>query len=163
MTALERLELSRARLREALAPPPAAPPVSPGHGFGASLLQRVKALPAAGPVIDSVAAWWSQHPLRAWVALAGGASTAVAQPLARRNPVTLVLTAALVGAVFAWSRPWRWALKPVLFAGLAPQLAARVAKALPIESWIGLLASTSPRQPVQGAFDFPPASSNPRP
>lgn len=163
MTALERLEVSRARLREALAPPPALPPVSPGHGVGASLLQRLKALPAAGPVIDSVVGWWSQHPLRSWVSLAGGASNAVVEPLAKRNPVTLVLTAALVGAAFAWSRPWRWALKPVLFAGLAPQLAARLAAALPIESWIGLLASASPRKPAQAAFDFPPAGLNRRP
>ncbi|MDE2093202.1 MAG: hypothetical protein KGI87_05045 [Burkholderiales bacterium] len=163
MTTLERLELSRARLREALAPPPVAPSLSPGHGIGASMLQRLKALPTAGPVIDSVVGWWSLHPLRAWVALAGGASNAVVKPLARRSPLTLVLTAALVGAVFARSRPWRWALKPVLFAGLAPQLAARVAKALPIESWVALLASAPPRQPAQAAFDFPPAGSTPRP
>ncbi|HEY8707822.1 MAG TPA: hypothetical protein VIM34_07465 [Burkholderiaceae bacterium] len=164
MNASDRLEMSRARLRAALTPPPASPsPQDPARGgVAASWLQRLKTLPVAGPVIHSVTGWWSQHPLRAWVALATGASKAAVEPIAQRKPYTLVLSAALFGAAFAWSRPWRWALKPVLFAGLAPQLASRVAAALPIESWIALLASASPRRPVQAAFDFPTADSNNR-
>lgn len=156
--------MSRARLRAALTPAPASPSLHDhAGGAAASWLRRLKTLPAASPVIHSVMGWWSQHPLRAWVALATGASRAAVEPLAQRKPYTLVLTAALFGAAFAWSRPWRWALKPVLFAGLAPQLAARVAAALPIESWIALLASASERRPVQAAFDFPPTSPNNRP
>ena len=159
MNATLRLETSRARLREALAPP--QPPPRPQRDTdSASLLQRLKALPAARLVIDGVSGWWSNHPLRAWVMLGAGASNAAVSPLAQRSPIALVLATGVLGAALAWSRPWRWALKPVLFAGLVPQLAARVAAALPIESWIALLASVPPRRPVQAAFDFPTPGPN---
>ena len=52
-----------------------------------------------------------------------------------------VLVAAAVGALLVWSRPWRWALRPALLAGLAPQFASRVVAKLPIESWMTLLDS----------------------
>jgi hypothetical protein len=80
--------------------------------------------------------------MRPLVHVASEASNAVVRPIAQHNPVALVVAAGLVGAVFAWSRPWRWALKPALFAGLLPQLVSRVVANLPLESWLAVLGST---------------------
>jgi hypothetical protein len=140
MTALERLESSRGRLRLAMLPPP--PSASDSRPAGSSSwLQRLKGLPLVGLVVDALSGWWMQHPLRPMFSVAAQASGAVAKPLAQRHPVALVLAAGLVGAALAWARPWRWALKSALFAGLAPQLASRIASKLPIESWMTLLGT----------------------
>jgi hypothetical protein len=44
------------------------------------------------------------------------------RPTARRHPLGLVAGAVLVGGLLAWSRPWRWDFRPVLFNGLCQQL-----------------------------------------
>ena len=99
-------------------------------------------MPTVRLVIDTLRGWWVQHPLHAVALVAGEASNAVAKPLAQRHPLGIVLAAALIGAALAWSRPWRWILKPALFAGLLPQLVSRVVTTLPIESWVNVLNST---------------------
>ncbi len=138
LNAVARLELSRARLRAALAPPPA--PVS--HSDPQSWLHRLERLPVVSAVIESVRGWWDQHPLSTMAVVAGEASTAIATPVAQRHPFALVLIAAVVGAALAWRRPWRWFLQPALFAGLVPRIVARVVRRLPIDSWMTVLDST---------------------
>lgn len=141
--ALERVGLSRARLRRAMQPPPAPTPTHarmPGP-FDA-WLQRLRALPLIAEMTDSVAAWWAQHPLRPVSQVAGEASNAVVRPLAQRHPLLLVLAAGLLGAGLAWSRPWRWMVRSALFAGLVPQFAARVVARLPLDSWLAMLSTT---------------------
>lgn len=139
MTAAERIEFSRARLRAAMSPPPApAAGTEPGQ---ASWLQRFKQLPVISLVLESFDAWWTNHPLHAAGQVAAQASSAVVRPVARRHPLALVLVAGAVGALLVWSRPWRWALRPALLAGLAPQFASRVVANLPIESWMTLLGA----------------------
>jgi hypothetical protein len=101
-------------------------------------MSRIKTISA---VAESVKAWWANHPLRPVASVAVEASDAVIQPLAERHPLALVGVAALAGASLVWSRPWRWALRSALFAGLVPQLAGRVVSSLPIESWINVLSS----------------------
>jgi hypothetical protein len=54
--------------------------------------------------------------------LAFNTAQAVVQPLAKTHPVALVTVAFVVGGLLAWRRPWRWILRPALFAGLLPQL-----------------------------------------
>ena len=105
-------------------------------------LESLKHQPAVAIVIETLQSWWSRHPLRAVAQVASEATNAVARPIARHNPVSLVVCAGVVGAVLAWSRPWRWALKPALFAGLMPQLISRVITQLPLESWLAVLGST---------------------
>jgi hypothetical protein len=145
-TSVQRLELSRARLRHAMLPPPALP--GDEHITGAlAWLERIKQQPAIAILIDTLQGWWSRHPLRAAVHVASEAGNAVAKPIAQHNPIALVALACVAGAVLAWSRPWRWALKPALFAGLMPQLVSRVVANLPLESWLAVLTQTPTAAP----------------
>jgi hypothetical protein len=141
MNAVERIELSRARLRHAMQPPPALQTSVAATG-PLAWLERIRDQPSIAVIIDTLQNWWSRHPMRPLVHVASEASNAVVRPIAQHNPVALVVAAGLVGAVFAWSRPWRWALKPALFAGLLPQLVSRVVANLPLESWLAVLGST---------------------
>ena len=149
--AIERLALSRERLRSTMMP---APPKSSAHasGFGsadgsltANLAERLKELPGAAMVIDAVQTWWSHHPLRTATLVAGEASRKFAAPLAERNPFALILGAVVAGALVAWTRPWRWILRPALFAGLLPAVASRFMRQLPLESWLRMFASVTAR------------------
>ena len=139
MTACERIEFSRARLRAAMSPPPA--PAAGSESPTSSWVQRLKQLPIVSLVVDSFNAWWAGHPLHAAGEVAAQASSAVIRPVARRHPFTLVLVAGAIGALLAWSRPWRWAFRPALLAGLAPQFVSRVVANLPIESWMTVLGA----------------------
>lgn len=145
--ALARIEASRERLRLAMLPPPPKA-ADPGAPRPASLLHRLSALPLVNAVIESVTSWWVHHPLRPVAQIAGEASNAVVRPIAQRNPLLLVLAASVIGAALAWTRPWRFIFRSALFAGLVPQLAARVVSHLPIESWMSMVgASLSQRPP----------------
>jgi len=125
-SAAERVALSREHLRQALhdAAVRRRPATNPLTGAPMSLpwLERLKAIPGAGIAIDAIGLWWSRHPARLAVGVAGHSTDAMLRPVAQRHPLTLVAGAFAVGAVLAWSRPWRWALKSALFAGLLPQL-----------------------------------------
>ena len=150
LSAVARVELTRARLRAAMAPEPAA---TPSHSLRSSWFARLESLPVVSAVLDSVRGWWTQHPLSTMTVVAGEASTAIARPIARSHPYALVLIAAGVGAVLAWRRPWRWILKPALFAGLVPRVVSRVVRKLPINSWMTVLDSTlfgPPRTSARG-------------
>ena len=146
MNPVERIELSRARLRHAMLPPPAVPAAGDPPA-ALAWLERLKAQPAIAIVIDTLRVWWLHQPMRAVVHVASEATNAVAKPIAQHNPMALVLLAAVAGALFAWSRPWRWALKPALFAGLMPQLVSRVVANLPLESWLAVFTSLNSAPP----------------
>ena len=161
MTASERINFSRARLRAAMSPPPApAAGIEPGP---VRWLQRIKQVPMISLVLESFDAWWKNHPLHAAGQVAAQASNAVVQPVARRHPLALISIAGALGALLVWSRPWRWALRPALLAGLATQLASRVIANLPIESWMTLLGavlSKSPSSPAAGMPSSAPQSAS---
>ena len=148
--AIERLALSRERLRSTMLPSPAKPSA---HTFGggsagsfvAGLSERLKDLPGAALVLDAVRTWWAQHPLRTASVVATEASRKFAAPLAERNPLALILGAVVVGAIFSLTKPWRWLLRPALFAGLVPALGARLMRQLPLESWLRMFATVSAR------------------
>ena len=105
---VDRLVLSRRRLREALHTQQAPPPdTGASSGPLAVLLDSLGAVPGAAVVIDAVRDWWLRNPLRAVLGVAADAATSALAPLAQRHPVALVAGAVLVGGLFAWSRPWR--------------------------------------------------------
>ena len=153
MTASERIDFSRARLRAAMSPPPA--PAANADAGKTSWTQRLKQLPVISLVLESFHAWWTNHPLHAAAQVAAEASGAVVRPVARRHPFALVFVAGAVGALLVWSRPWRWALRPALLAGLAPQFASRVVANLPIESWMTLLGAAL-AQPAPSTHSITP-------
>lgn len=168
---LQRLAQSRARLRAVLAPPVA--PAADESDSGPSWEQRLRAIPGVAFAVDVVQAWWQHHPLRAATTVAREVSRAALRPVAGRHPFALVAVAVGIGAALAWARPWRWALKSALFAGLVPQFASRVASALPIEEWVNVIGSLftrasppTPTEPAPGArqddsapIATPPAAS----
>ena len=134
-SATERVALSREHLRQALhdEAAPRRPATDPLTGAPTAMpwLERLKSIPGAGIAIEAIGLWWSRHPARLALSVAGHTAETVVRPIAQRHPLALVATAFAVGAVLAWSRPWRWALKPALFAGLLPQLLVSALKQAP--------------------------------
>jgi hypothetical protein len=165
--AIERLALSRERLRSTMMPaPPRSGSSASGIGssdgsFTANLAERLKELPGAAMVIDAVQTWWSQHPLRTATLVAGEASRKFAAPLAERNPMALIVGAVVAGALVAWTRPWRWILRPALFAGLLPAVASRFMRQLPLESWLRMFASVTARSARETAASPSARSTTP--
>ena len=96
-----------------------------------SLHERLKSVPVVGVLFEALASWWANHPLNAVSTVAVGAARTALEPLAQRNPLALVLLAAVIGGALVASRPWRWLLKPALFAGLVPQLVSKLMAQVP--------------------------------
>lgn len=140
LSAVQRLEQTRERLRAVLTPATKAQ-AGGERTRGASWEQRLRSVPGVSLLVDVVQAWWQQHPLRAGSLVAREVSRAALRPIARRHPFALVGAALVVGAALAWARPWRWAVKSALFAGLLPQLVSRVVTSLPIEEWLNVLGA----------------------
>lgn len=119
----ERLAASRERLRHALAPG------GMGSAAGAD---------GGEPLIATLARAWAMPR----VALAADLARGVVAPLVQRHPLTLVLGAAVAGAVLVRLRPWRGVLRPALLAGVLPLL-LKGALRLPPGLWTQLLAQLS--------------------
>ena len=149
-TATERLENSRALLRQAMQGKTKSHPATGTRPSAPEWVAHLKSIPVVTVLVEAITSWWMQHPLRVASQLAVETTRAVVQPLARRNPVGLALGALALGALVAWTRPWRWVLKPALFAGLSSQLLSRGIANLPLKSWLAALgAATSQRPPAQ--------------
>jgi hypothetical protein len=83
----------------------------------------------------------TKTPLHIAGLFARDAVEAAVQPLAQRNPLGMVLGAALAGGFLMWSRPWRWLLTPALLATVLPQLAARAFNHGAPMPWLKLLTT----------------------
>ena len=166
LSAADRLAASRARLRTALleiAHPPPRPSVFDGLGdIKTQLFDKLKSLPGATLVIDSLESWWAQHPLHAAGLVAEEASRSFVLPAARKNPYAVILGSVVVGALFVVSKPWKWLLRPALFIGIVPQLAAHALQRMPIESWLQMLSSVLPAKREAKANTASAASGLPK-
>nr|WP_315187458.1 hypothetical protein [uncultured Albidiferax sp.] len=164
-TATERLENSRALLRQAMQSRSKSHSATEPRPSAPEWLTKLKAIPVVTVLAEAVSGWWMQHPLRVASQLAAETARAVVQPLARRNPLGLAVGALALGALVAWTRPWRWVLKPALFAGLSSQLLSRGIANLPLKSWLSAVgAATSPapaatHNPEGGSSSEPPADA----
>lgn len=147
MSAAERLARSREHIRQSIDAMSAPPPRLTGATVGAapgstleSVLEKLLSLPGVDIVIDTAQSWWRYHPWRAVAVVAADASRVAVTPIAKRHPATLMLGAALAGALLLRWGPWRWVAKRTLLAGFIPRLATRVAANVPMESWLSALA-----------------------
>ena len=154
--ASERLADSRQRLRIALLQstngkrvsdtlPSSSPPL---------WVDQLKGMPLIGSAVRSLDTWWAKTPLNAATATVFYSASTVAKPIAARHPFYLVMVAAVAGAALARSRPWRWILKPALFAGLAVRLSSNLVTRVPLQSWITLLTALTQR--VSASQTAPP-------
>ena len=127
--AAQRLTRSRALLQTALEPHSIASK-SPTASVNNRTVGAQAPAPSAGLSaipgfdlgVEAVKFWWSRHPLRLAVALLANTADAAIKPAAQRNPVALISGAFLIGGLLAWARPWRLVVKPILFAGVMPQI-----------------------------------------
>jgi hypothetical protein len=117
-TAAERLAASRERMREWMLQADtrgvARRRVQAAREAGdkPAWIDRLRAVPVVGVVLDAANAWWANHPMQPVAQLAQGVVHDSVAPLARRHPILVVSGAFLIGvAVVRW-RPWRWLVKP---------------------------------------------------
>ncbi|MBX3620150.1 MAG: hypothetical protein KF891_09235 [Rhizobacter sp.] len=150
LAALERLAVSRERMRQSLSEASAqaqaeadAPP--------SALMSALLAIPGASVVIDAVRHWWAHHPMHFAGTVATHASRTLLGPMARRKPFTLVLVAMAAGGLLVWLKPWRGILKPALLAGLMPQIISRAVAHVPMESWLSALTQMTRQAPSPDA------------
>jgi len=120
------------------------------EGATPAWMDRLRGAPVIGVVIEAVTAWWANHPLRPAADVAESVVRDAIAPLARRHPVSIVLAAVLVGAAVVRFRPWRWIVKPALFAGLTSQLITRFVAQVPFDSIVNALYSFSEPRPRDG-------------
>lgn len=127
----ERLAASRERLRQAMQQTHSAEPTGASpEGLLSGLLGHLHTGPGAGLVMDVLQAWWQKQPMRVALLLALETTKVLVQPVARRHPYALVLTAAAVGGLAVKLRPWRWISTSALLAGLMPQILSEAMKHL---------------------------------
>ena len=150
LSAAERMAASRARLHSALLdianPAPKPSMLENLADASPQLGDRIMRLPGAALIVDSVDSWWKNHPLRIAATAAEQASRGMLAPLAKKNPAALLGGAAVVGALFFLTRPWRWLLRPALFLGLVPQLVTHALKRIPRSTWVRLAGSMVPNR-----------------
>lgn len=161
LAATERLRQSRRRMRDQMLEfnASSAPGQAAHRGAGASgeLLAALAALPVLGPLIDSAANWWANHPLRSVAELFTKPGTSTAKPLTERHPWAIVLGAAAVGALLMWARPWRFALlRRALYTGVLPQVVTTLLSRVSTEGLLDLLHSALRRPDANQAAPTAP-------
>ena len=92
---------------------------------------------------DVVRGWWIGHPWRVGSEAALGVANALLRPVAQRHPLRLVAGAVLVGGLLAWSRPWRWSVRP---GGLVTGLCRQLAQEAVLRRWPQGLVSKGPKK-----------------
>ncbi len=143
-SAAERIALSRERLREAMRDKSASQSEAAdtnAHVSSAAWIDKLKILPGTSILLNTLSVWWEHHPMHVLAIATTDATKAVIKPAAQRHPIALVIGAAAMGGIFAWSRPWRWVLKPALAMGLITRLVSEAIPHIPSESWSAALSA----------------------
>jgi len=176
-SALERLAESRERLRlymvhgDARHEARRRNAAAQAQGESPSPLDKLRAMPVIGVLMDALSAWWANHPLQPAASVAEGVVREAAAPLARRHPLMVVTGAFVVGAAITWLRPWRLLGKTAVFAGLFSQVVSRTVMHMPWESMLGAMSSfahagvddTAPPDGGTSAPEEPAANQTPAP
>ena len=138
LTAVERLALSRERLRLAMTQATGRTDTATGaNTHVAGLLGLIKtALPNASLLIDALSQWWTHYAAQGAGQTAAGVADNILKPLAKRYPLLVVVGAVAVGGLLAWSRPWRWVFKPPLLAVWGPALVSSALASGNLQAWI---------------------------
>ena len=121
-------------------------------------MDRLRTAPVIGVVIDAASAWWTNHPLNPAATLAHGVVRDTVAPMARRHPIAIVAGAFVAGLLVVRLRPWRWLVKPALFAGLTTQIITRVVSSVPMEAVFEALGSFAQRRRRAAAEDATPTA-----
>ena len=157
MSPAQRLAQSRERLREYMirgdSRQRARRRSAAAHAAGesAALLDRLRAVPIIGPVMEVLVAWWEAHPLRSAASLAAEVAEQSVAPLARKHPFTLVAAAFGIGVAIAWFKPWKRIRTSVVLAGFASQVLSRAITQIPWDSMLEMFtrfAQTPAAPPV---------------
>lgn len=91
--------------------------------------RALSAAPATpGQVVNQ---WLTEHPVKLATDVIGDVTKTVVTPLAQRNPMMFVLSAAVVGGLLVWTRPWSWLFKPAVIGTLVPQIVAKALAYVP--------------------------------
>ena len=107
-SALERLAESRERLRQYMVHGDARHEArrrnaaAQAQGESPSPLDKLRAMPVVGVLMDALSAWWANHPLQPAASVAEGVVREAAAPLARRHPLMVVTGAFVIGAAITW-------------------------------------------------------------
>lgn len=150
LTAVERLALSRERLRLAMTQATGRADHGPGaNTHVAGLLGLIKtALPNASLLIDALSQWWTHYAAQGPGQTVAGVADNILKPLAKRYPLLVVAGAVAVGGLLAWSRPWRWVFKPPLLAVWGPALVSSALASGTLQEWILAAMAKNPVPPA---------------
>ena len=107
----------------------------------ADWLNALRAEPGTRVLLDALGLWWHQQPWHQTSAALAASARQLLRPLAQRNPLLLVLGAAVLGGALVLFKPWRWLSVSTLAAGLLPQLLPKLLAFLRPLSWVDMLAS----------------------
>lgn len=121
--ALDRLIVSRSRLRQLLLPATAeragAGDVDSASTAGWAAPRRWRAQwrlwtrrGSLSPLFKAaeygLGSWWLRHPWRETATVIGELGAANVRPVIRRHPLAAIGLGVAAGAALAWSKPWRW-------------------------------------------------------
>jgi hypothetical protein len=137
-TPVGRLNLSRSRIRQSMQDNlkmQNANRQGSASRLGAHWLDSIKSMPGGTLLIQAIEMWWLKQPLRAVTKAAIDTAKGMLQPLAQKHPLALIVGAFAVGGVIAWSRPWRWVSKPIVFSSLLAPLLSKVISSMPSGIW----------------------------
>ncbi|MDZ7892125.1 MAG: hypothetical protein U5L73_10265 [Rhodoferax sp.] len=161
--ALEKLTISRERLRAALATSNTSNANRRSEAASSGLFEALETILPGGTMLwdavgPSLKYWWEQHPLHSSSELAGDVIQAWVRPMVQRHPVAAVATALAFGATLAWARPWRWTFKHPVLSALGPSLLARGMTFELVQTWLATALAKMALAPAPGQAPPPDAA-----
>jgi hypothetical protein len=162
LSAVEKLTISRERLRAALATSSTSDANTRSDAASSGLFDALKTILPGGNVLwdavgPSLRHWWEQHPLHTSSELAGDVIQAWVRPMVKRHPVAAVATALALGATLVWARPWRWTFRHPVLSALGPSLLTRGLASELVQTWLATALSKMTHAPAPHQASHPDA------